>query len=106
MFHFADKNLTSRSGNMSLRVALEAKIVVALHEHFGIDRAMRLMTNRAAFPQRLMLENKWPRLIAVTFGTRLVEPPERQPACRFHDVEAMRIMALHAIHLPLDHGMT
>jgi hypothetical protein len=100
----SDENL-ARQG-MHLGVAFEAKIVVALDEHFVGNRSMRLMTNRAAFPQRFMLVNHRPRLFAVAFGAALVQPREadRRPhgeggaVRRFEDVRAVRIMALHAIH--------
>ena len=52
----ADVNLPC--GGHDLRMALEAKIVVPLDEHLVRDRAVRLMTNRAAFPQGLVPINE------------------------------------------------
>src|SRR5437879_6031319 len=45
-----------------------------------------------------MLKYKRPRLLAVTFGTALVQPRHRQAAGGLKNVGAMQIMALHAVH--------
>src|SRR5437762_2298746 len=67
----ADVNLPC--GGHDLRMALEAKIVVPLDEHLVRDRAVRLMTNRAAFPQGLVPINELARLFAMTFGAGLID---------------------------------
>lgn len=64
---FANENFTGRAGH--LRVAFEAKIIVALNQHLGIDGAVRTVTNDAAFTHRFVFKNKRPRLVAMTLRT-------------------------------------
>jgi hypothetical protein len=71
----ADKNLTRRS--LHLRVTLQAKIQIALHQQLSIHRPMRIVTHRAAFPQRFMLKNKWPRLLPMTLRAILIQSRHR-----------------------------
>ena len=52
-----------------------------------------------------MLEDKWPGLVAMALRATFVLPRHGQPARRFHDVAAVRIMALHAVHVPFDNRM-
>lgn len=98
-------DVNASSGNtraLNLRVTTQAKIGVALDEHFPIDRAVWIMTGGAAFAQGFMLEDKGPCLFAMTLGTTFVLPGHGQSACRFKDVAAMRVMALHATHVSFD----
>jgi hypothetical protein len=88
----------ARARSLHLRVATQTKISVARHEHFGIDRAVRIMTDGAAFAQRRMLEYKRSRLRLVTLGAILVLPGNREAARGFHNVLAVRIVALDAVH--------
>ena len=90
---------------LDLRMAFEAQVVVPFHEHFGIDRAVRLMARRAAFAQSLVFVNIRPGLLAVAGRTALVQAGHGQSARRLHDVRAMRIMALHAVHSPFEQRM-
>jgi len=64
---------------------------------------MRLMAHRASLPQRLMLEHKRPRLLPVATRTPLVHSRHRQSTMRFKEILPMRIVALHAAQLPLQH---
>jgi hypothetical protein len=63
------------------------------------------MTDRAAFTQCFVLEDEGLRLIAMALGARLIESRQSQTAGRFHDVRAMWIVALYAIHFAFKHGM-
>ena len=102
----ADENRACwRVRSWNLRVTFEAKIVVTLHQHLRVDRTMRLMANRASFAQRFVLEYKWPRLFTMTLGARFVQPRHHQTARGFVNVQPVRIVALHAIHLPFANGM-
>lgn len=86
-------------------MALEAKIVVALNQHLGIDRAVRTMTNRAAFAHRFMLEDKWLGLVAMTLRAGLIESGHREAAGGFHDVRSVRVMTLNTIHFAFNDRM-
>ena len=97
----ADENLAG--GALRLRVTAQAKIRIALDEHFAVDRAVRIVAGRAAFAQRLVLEGKGPRLVAMTLRAALVDAGQRESARRFHDIHPVRIVTLHAIHFALDH---
>lgn len=90
---------------LRLRVALEAKIVVALDEHLGVDRTMRAVADDAAFPHRFVLEDEGLALVAMALGAGLVEAGQGEAAGGFHDVRAVRVVALDAIHFAFEHGM-
>ena len=99
-------NVNFAAGPMlHLRMASEAKIRIALDQQLPVHRAVRVVTNRAAFPQRLMLEDEWPGLFAMAFRAILVEPRHRQAACGLYNVGTMGIMALHAIHAAFNDRM-
>jgi len=108
---FTDENLAAKRRHLC--VTFQAQVVVALHQHLVRDRPVRLMADDATFAQRLMLENHRARLLAMAFGATFVQArhacrrpdAERCAMRRFHDVRAVRIMALHAIHSPFQHGM-
>jgi hypothetical protein len=107
----ADINFARRP--LDLRMAFQAKIQVALDQQFSVHRTVRVMTDRATLPQSLVLEYKWPCLFTMTLRAVFIEPRHRQTAgrsaagatCRFENVASVRIVALHAIHLSLDHRM-
>lgn len=103
MRFLADVNLSRRA--LRLRVTFEAKIVVALHQHFRVHRPVRLVTGYATVAHRLVLEHVRLRLLAMALCAGLVQTRHGQPACRFHDVKAMRVVALHAIHVALGDGV-
>ena len=91
--------------DLDLQMTFQAKVVVALSEHFPVDAPMRFMTNRATFAQCFVLENKWSRLLLMTLSAGLVFASHCQAARRFHDVVPVRVVALHAIHPALKHPM-
>lgn len=90
---------------MRLRVALEAKIIVALGEHLGIDRAVGAVTNRAALTHRFVLEDERLDLIAMTLCAGLIESRHGEATGGLHDVRAVRVMALDATHFAFEDGM-
>jgi hypothetical protein len=102
MFDIANVNAAESGRRLGLGVTLEAQVRIALQEHFGINGAVRVVTDRAAFTRGRMLENERPRLLAMTLGASLILARHRQPARRFHDVHPVRIVALHAIHFAFD----
>jgi hypothetical protein len=96
----SDEDLSRRNARAGrLRVAFEAKIVVAIHEQLGVDRAVRRMAGHAAVAHRLVFKNMRLGLLAMALRAGLVQPRHRQTARRLHDVHAVRIVALDAIHL-------
>ena len=94
----------SRRG-LHLRMAFQAEIIVPFDEQLGVDRAVRLMTGYATFAQGFVFVQHRLALFPVAGGARLVQSRHRQRARRFQNVTPMWIVALHAIHLPLDHRM-
>lgn len=98
MVNVADVEPSAGSRSLHFRVTLQAEIHVPLHEHFGVDGAVGVMTSRATLPQRRVLENDGPGFLTMTLGTSLVEPGHGQSTRRFHDVPAVRIVALDTIH--------
>ncbi len=97
----SDHHLTR--GSRHLSVTLEAEIGTPLHQHLVVHRAMRLVTGGAAFPHGFMFENKIPGLLAVALGAGLIGAGKGQPSRRLHDVVTVRVVALHAVHVPLYH---
>src|SRR5690348_13504692 len=83
---------------LSLRVAFEAQVRIALNKHLGVDGTVRVMADGAAFPERGMLENERTRLFPVTLRAILVFPRHGQTARGLHDIHPVRIVALHAAH--------
>jgi len=90
---------------LGLRMAAKAKIGIALHEHFLVYRPVRIVTSDATFPERVVLEDKRTDLVAVALRATLILPGHRQSPRWFHDVQAMRIVALHTIHAAFQYGM-
>src|SRR5271169_5060277 len=52
-----------------------------------------------------MLEDDGPGLLPVALSTGFIQTRHRQPAGWFMDIAAMRVVALRAVHLPLQHRM-
>src|ERR1035441_6024838 len=61
------------------------------------------MADRAALPQRGMLKDKGPGLLPVALSAGFIQTCHRQPAGRFEEVAAVRVVALRAVHLLLRH---
>jgi len=100
MVGVSDKNAPIRP--LDLRVTTQAEIGVALDEHLLINRAVWVMANRAALAQGFVLEHIRTRLLAVALRATLVLPGHGQPAVRFENITAMRIVAWHATHVSFD----
>ena len=102
----SDENLSGpHPKTRLLRMAFEAEIGVALDQQFGVDRSVRIVTDDAAFAQRRVLKHVWSGLFPVTLRARLVASRHGQTARRLHDVHAMRVVALDAGYLFLQHRM-
>lgn len=99
MRRVADVNLARRA--LHLRVAFQAEVQIVLKQQLAVHRTVRVVANRAALPQSLVFEHKWPCLLAMTLRAILIESRHSQPAGRFKNITTMRIVTLHAIHLPL-----
>ena len=90
---------------LHLCMTSQAEVRVRLNEHFPVHGTMWMVTRRAAFPQRFMLKDETAGLIAMAARALLVQSRHGQAARRFHDVTAVRIVALHTVHLPFANGM-
>lgn len=103
----ADKKVAARDTIRSwgLGVASETKIHVPLHKHLRIDGAVRVVANRAALAQGRVLEDVRPGFFTMALGAALVEARHGKPARRLHNVHAVRIVALDAIHLAFQDGV-
>jgi hypothetical protein len=87
------------SSGLLLEVALQAQDMIALGQHSWIDRAMRLMTSRAALAHRLMLEHERAALRDVAFAAGLLLCGKRRPATD-DGLPFVRIVAIGATHAP------
>jgi hypothetical protein len=63
------------------------------------------MANGAALPQSLVLKNKRAGLLPVALSAGLVQAGHRQPAGWFEDIAAVRVVALSAVQVALQHGV-
>jgi len=100
MLHLTDVDLAWGNGCPgNLCVAFQAEIVVTFDEHLGVDRAVRLVTDGAAFAHRFMFEDEGPRLLAVTLRATFIQASHHQTAAAFVDVHSMGVVALGAVHL-------
>ena len=102
MIASADENLAD--GRLVLKVALGAEGGIALSKEFLVHRTMRLVTNEAAFAGGLVLVNERPSLLRMATEAGLVVAHERSAACD-NRVALVRIMAITAGHLVVQHGM-
>lgn len=105
MIDVADIKAGPGTGALHLRMAFEAEIHIALDEHFCIHGAVRVMANRATFPERGVLEDERPRLFPVALRAAFVQARHGQAARGFHDVHAVGIVALDAVHFAFDDRM-
>ena len=88
-----------------LRVAAHAKIGVVINEHFLVDGAVRVVADGATFVHRFVFEDEGPRLVLMALRAALVLPGHRQTPHEFEDITAMRIVAVHAIHVTFNDRM-
>ena len=90
---------------LNLGVASQAEIGIGLGEHFGVDRAVRIVAGRAALAHRGVLIHHRFGLLPVALGARFIQSRHRQTPGGFHDVHAVGVMALDAVHLAFDDRM-
>jgi len=105
MIHVADQDGTGASRRLHLRVTTQAKIRVAFDQHLPVDRAVGIMADRAAFAHGLVLEDKRAGLVAMALRAALILPGHGQPAFWFQNITSVRVVTLHATHMPLNDGV-
>jgi hypothetical protein len=104
--NFTDHKVAGKNvGTLNLQVALEAKIVVALDEELAIDRAVRAMASGAAFAEGFVFVNEGAALFAMALRALFVEAGHGEAAGGLHRVVAVRVVALHTIHVAFDDRM-
>jgi hypothetical protein len=92
-------------GALVLRVAAQAKIGVVINEHFLVDGAVRVVADGATFVHGFVFEDERPRLVLMALRATLVLPGHCQASSRFKDIAAMRIVAVHAVHVTFNDRM-
>lgn len=101
-----DVNVAARNIRaLDLRMAAQAKIRVALDEHFLVDRTVWTVAGDAAFAHRRMFKDNRARLVTMTLRTAFIWPRHRQPARRLENVATVRVVAIHATHVAFDDRM-
>lgn len=103
----SDENgpVAGRAGRDHLGMATEAEIVVTLDEHLFIHRTVRLVADDAALAQGGVLKDHGPGFLAMALRAGFVFAGERETMRGFHDVHAVRVVALNAVHLAFDDGV-
>jgi hypothetical protein len=79
-------------------MTFETEIRIALNQHFGIHRAVRVMAFGTTFPHGLMLEHKCASLFLMTLCAGLIQSGKRKPSLWLVHVASMWIMAVHTVH--------
>lgn len=102
MIYITDKKVAAGTRPLHLSVAFEAEIHVPLHEHLGIDGAVRVVANRATLAQCRVLKDVRSCLFTMTSGTTLIEARHGQSPGGFQNVHPVRVVALDAIHLAFE----
>src|SRR5262245_27127514 len=84
-----------------LEMAFQTKRRIPRDEHLLIHRAVGLMTGRATFLQRIVLEHERPELFCVTLAARFIL---RHQLCASADdrIALVWLMTIAATHLALD----
>ena len=103
MIHVADVKLSA--GGLDLGVATQAEVWVTLDQHFLIDRTVRNVTDDAAFAHCPVVKNERAGLAAMTLRAAFIVPGHGQSARRLENITAMRVVALHAVHVAFDDRM-
>lgn len=88
-----------------LRMAAKAKVGIANGEQLVVDRTVRIMAGRATFAQGRVLEREGARLFLMALRAIFIQARHREAAAVFHDVHAVRVVALDAIHFSFENGM-
>ena len=92
------KAAQSDSGPNFLEVAFQAEVGVALRQHFGINRAVWFVAERAPFANGLVFEHVRPSLGRMAFEACFVRGGQRCSASQDRRT-AMRIMTVSTAHL-------
>jgi len=103
MVDIANEQIAAGVWALNLGMTAEAQVGVANREELWIDGPMRSMTGGAPFPQRRVLKNERPGLLAMASGAGFVEPRHSQSSGSFKDISAVRIVTLNAIHFAFGH---
>ena len=111
MRNISDENFAG--SGVDLRVAFEAKVHVALNEHFVGNGAVRVVADDAALAERFVFVDEGAGLLAMTFGAGLIHAGEAGLGTHtesrvmggFEDVRAVWVVALNAIHSMLENRM-
>jgi hypothetical protein len=88
---------------LDLGMTFQAKVRVCLNQQLAVYRAVRVMTNRAAFAQSLVFEDMRSGLLTMTLSATFVSLRHRQAAFGLKDVPTMRVMALDTIYPSFNH---
>ena len=94
-----------RGFELHLRVASQAEVRVTLGEEFFVDRAVWLMAGGAAVLHRFVGEDEMTRLVAMTGDALLILAGQGNSVGLLENLAAVRIVAIDAVHLPLQHGV-
>ena len=105
MIDIAEINLPAGARCRRLGMTADTEVRVTNGEHLGVDGAVRIVTARATFPHRRMLKNDRLGLFPMAARAIFVQARHRQSTRRFHDVHAMRIVTLDAVHFSFKDGM-
>jgi len=100
-----DVDAAGRARTGHLGVATETEVGIGFGEQLGVHGTVRLMARGAAFAQGGVFIDKWTGLFPVALGAGFVQPRHGESAGGFQNVEAVGIVALHAIHFALQHGV-
>jgi hypothetical protein len=90
-------------GRLLLEMASNAEVVVALSEHFGIHRAVRIVTDGAAFAHRFVFKHERPALGGVALAASV--PFERQRSSTVDGITFMGVVAIAATDPAFDNRM-
>ena len=93
----ADVNRSRRLAGETLRleVALQAEVLVALHEHFVVHAAVRIVASGAAFADGFMFENERAALLHVALHAGVLLDRHGSPAAA-NRLAFVRVVAIAA----------
>lgn len=104
--HLSNHKIARRNVRaLHLHMAFETEVIVTFHEQLPVHRTMRVVAGGATLAQGLVLEYERAALLSMTLGATFVQARHRQTAGGLHNVMAMRIVALHAIHAAFNDRM-
>ena len=93
------------SGLLRLRMALQAKVGVALNKQLPVNGSVRIVADGAAFSESFVLEDKWTGLLAMALSARFIQPPHGESPDPLENVRSVRIVTVNAIHALLEDGV-